>query len=183
MATKPRLAPITFYDADILFLNFAGQEKQYNAKGERNFCLKLDPETAALMKADGWNIKHLKARDDETEEQRQAYVQVKVRFDGARPPVVVIITSRGRTTMTEEVVELVDYMNIGKVDLIINPSRWEVNGETGIKAYLKSIYITINEDELELKYADVPELERGQEQLALEQSYEYAEVIEDGDEF
>lgn len=176
MAIKKRLNPITFTEADIIFKNFAGQEKQYNAKGARNFCLKLDPETAALMRADGWNIKQLKPREDE--DIPQDYVQVAVSFKG-RPPQIVIISSRGRTNMPEELVELVDYMDIANVDLIINPSFWDVNGNTGIKAYLKSIYITINEDELELKYADVPEIERGQAQLELEQSYEYAEVIED----
>ena len=49
-------------------------------------------------------------------------------------------------------------VDIRQVDLIINPYHWYVNGKGGVKAYLRSIYITIHEDALELKYRDIPEI-------------------------
>ena len=140
-------------DARIVFRNFAGAEGMYNREGDRNFCVLLEDDLAADMLKDGWNIKRLKPR--EGEEQGTAYIQVSVGFKG-RPPRMVMITSRGRVELGEEECILLDWADIDKVDLIIRPYHWNVNGRTGVKAYLKSIFVVIHEDYLELKYADVP---------------------------
>lgn len=140
-------------DARIVFRNFAGAEGMYNREGDRNFCVLLEDDLAADMLADGWNIKRLKPR--EGEENGTAYIQVSVGFKG-RPPRMVMITSKGRVDLDEESCILLDWADIDKVDLIIRPYHWNVNGRTGVKAYLKSIFVVIHEDYLELKYADVP---------------------------
>ena len=153
-------------DARIIFRNFAGKEGQYNRAGDRNFALLLDQDTAHNMAKDGWNIKTLRARDEGDADQ--PYIPVSVNFKGPRPPRVVMITSRGRTSLPEELVELLDYADIRTVDVILNPYEWVVNGKSGVKAYLKSIFVTIEEDALERKYADVPEIGAPPEQLAIE---------------
>ena len=142
-------------DVRIVFRNFAGLEGQYNREGDRNFSVILPDDVAEAMAQDGWNVKYLKARDEE--ETPTPYLQVAVNFKGPRPPRVVMVTSRNRTNLGEEECELLDWADISQVDLIVRPYNWSVNGKSGVKAYLKSIYVTINEDELELKYADVPE--------------------------
>lgn len=155
-------------DARILFRNFAGKEGMYNREGDRNFCVLLDPELAKDMKADGWNIKQLRAREEGDEPQD--YIQVSVSYKN-RPPRVMIVTSRGRTSIPEEMVEMLDWVDVKSVDLIVRPYHWNVSGKTGVKAYMQSIYITILEDALEQKYADVPyaELEgAGEAPLELE---------------
>ena len=139
----------------ILFRNFAGKEGKYNREGDRNFGVLLDDDIAEVMAKDGWNVKWLKARDED--EQEQAYLSVAVNFKG-RPPRVVMITSRGRTPLSEDDIEILDWADISNVDLIVRPYAWAVSDKTGIKAYLKSIFVTINEDALELKYADLDQL-------------------------
>ena len=166
----PNDGQLLIEDARIVFRNFSGKEGMYNAEGDRNFCVLLDDHLAKQLIDDGWNVKTLKARDEEDEPQ--PYIQVSVKYRGrngntVRPPTIVMITSKGRTALSEAECELLDWVEIKNVDLIVRPFQWAVNGKTGIKAYLKSLYITIQEDALQMKYADVPEVS-GNEQLAIE---------------
>lgn len=167
---KRQIPNLTMEDARILFRNFSGNAGKFNAAGNRNFCLVLTPEVAEAMEKDGWNIKYLKPRDEDDE--ATPYIKVKVNLTGNRPANVVMITSKGRNKLSEELMPIVDWADIAFVDVIINPYVWEVDGETGVSAYLKSIYIHVIEDELELKYANVPDsgqntLTMGQPQLQL----------------
>lgn len=147
---------VTMENVRIIFRNFAGKEGMYNREGDRNFAVLLDdPKTVEAMEQDGWNIKRLRAREEG--EIEQPYLQVSVNFKG-RPPRIVMITSRGRTTLKEDECEILDWADIRTVDLIVRPYEWAVNGKTGVKAYLQSIFVTIEEDALELKYADVDDI-------------------------
>jgi hypothetical protein len=139
----------------IIFRNFAGKEGQYNRAGDRNFGVILPNDVAEAMLADGWNVKYLKPREDDEEETETPWVSVSLNFDKGRPPKVMLVTTRGRTAMDEDSIEMLDWADIVNVDLIVRPYTWEVNGRTGIKAYLQSMYVTIEEDELERKYAEM----------------------------
>lgn len=142
----------------IVFRNFSGAEGKYNRAGDRNFAALLDDETANAMANDGWNIKYLKPREEG--DAPQAYIPVKVSYKG-RPPKVVMITSRGKSNLGEDMVSILDWAEIKNVDLTLNPYEWEVNGKSGVTAYLKTIFVTIHEDALDLKYADVPDSAAG----------------------
>ena len=152
----PRDGTVVMEDARLVFRNFEGREDVYNREGDMNFSVLLDEEVARMMLEDGWNIKFLKPREDDEEKVQQAYLQVSVGFK-VMPPKIVMITSGGRTILGEDDVKILDWVDIKLVDLIVRPYRWAVGDKTGIKAYLKSMFITIEEDPLELKYAqDLP---------------------------
>jgi len=144
---------IVLEDVQLRFRNFAGREGMYNALGDRNFAVLLPKHIADEMVQNGWNVKLLKARDEDEEDQ--PYISVKVNFKSQRPPLIKMITSRGTTILDEESVDVLDWVDIQQVDLMINPYEWNVGGKTGVKAYLQSMYITIIEDPLEAKYADI----------------------------
>lgn len=139
----------------IIFRNFSGKEGQYNREGDRNFGVILPPDVAEKMAADGWNVKWLKPRDDDEEETETPWLAVSVNFDKGKPPKIMLVTDRGRTSLDSDTVDTLDWADITNVDLIVRPYTWEVSGRTGIKAYLQSMYVTIEEDELERKYAEM----------------------------
>lgn len=149
-----QLEPIVLEGRRIVFRNFSGEEGKFNAAGKRNFNVLLEQEEAELMLKDGWNVKYLQPREEGDEPIPR--LEVAVNF-GRRPPRIVLITSKGKTPLGEAEVSLLDWADIINVDLIVRPYQWEVNGKTGVKAYLNSIYVTIREDELELKYGEVPD--------------------------
>lgn len=140
--------------ARIGFRNFSGEEGRFNPKGRRNFCVFLEEDIAKDMEKEGWNVKWLQPREEGDE--LQAYLQVKVVF-GKIPPKIVLVTMRGKTRLDEDTVNILDWAEIQNVDLVIRPYNWEVNGSTGVSAYIKTMYVTLREDEFESKYYDVPD--------------------------
>lgn len=147
-------------NARIIFRNFSGKETQYNRAGDRNFCVVLDdlPLIEGLA-ADGWNVKTLEANDKRDE--AFSFLRVKVNF-GNRPPKIYSVTRGNKPVLLdEETVGELDYADIKYADVEINPHYWEVGGKSGISAYVKSMYVVLEEDRFASKYAmeEAPEEE------------------------
>lgn len=141
-------------NARLAFRNFSGKEGKYNQAGKRNFCILLNAEDTEKLEAQGWNVKQLAARD-ETEEP-QPYIQVSVAF-GHIPPKIVMKANHGIQELDESSINTLDWADISEADVIFRPYVWNVNGKSGVKAYLKRLYVTLQEDEFEAKYLDVPD--------------------------
>lgn len=146
---------ITMEGARIGFRNFSGKEGPYNLKGQRNFCVFLDEDLATRLQKDRWNVKWPK--NPVPNDDRKPYLPVAVNFDNF-PPKVVIIKNKKKEDLTEEDIHILDWVEIENVDIIIRPYNWEAQGKSGVKAYLKTMYITIIQDAFEEKYNSVPDI-------------------------
>lgn len=148
----PDRPTITIENAKLIFKNFSGAEGPFNRKGQRSFCVLLeDDNLVKQLEADGWNVKYTKPREEGDEPE--PYLPVEVKFENF-PPSITQITSSGKTRVTEDMVETLDWSDFKLVDLVVNPYDWTMpNGDSGRKAYLKTMFVTLNEDDLERKYA------------------------------
>lgn len=133
-------------DAHLRYLNFEGREGVFNEKGQRSFCCDIDEELAEQLARDGWNVRWTKVQEEG--ERSIPYVNIAVGYKRL-PPRIILIADRARTVMDEDSVEILDGVQIKTVDLIARGREYEPGK---IKAYLKSMYITITQDALERKY-------------------------------
>lgn len=152
--SKPKkfVPEIGMEDARIIFRNFRGEEQRYNPSGKRNFCVVIPEEMEEKLIADGWNIKYLAPRDED--DRKTAYLQVAVSYDNY-PPAVYMISNGRKTLLGPETIELLDRAEIENVDLVISPYVWELSGGSGVKAYLKEMYVTVRVSRFAEKYADM----------------------------
>jgi hypothetical protein len=134
------------------FKNFSGAPTKFNPQGgKRTFNIELDPELAQQLIDEGWNVRLRTPRDED--EEPLHYMEVTCRFDNY-PPNMFMIAGKVRTRLDEESVSELDYGRILEADLTISPYEWETSTGSGIKAYLKTGYFIMEEDDWADKYAE-----------------------------
>ena len=131
------------------FRNFQGKETDYNPAGRRNFCVFIPEDIEEQLKADGWNVKHTRPRDPD--EAPRPYLQVAVSYENY-PPKVYTLAGNRKTLLDDKSIGELDHAEIESVDLIIRPYQWSTHTGSGVKAYLKTMYVTIKPDPFAGKY-------------------------------
>lgn len=141
-------------EAQIIWRNFSGAPSKYNADGERNFCvvLKDNVEYEKLIE-EGWNAK---VREPDGEDPL-FYLKVKVNVDGKYPPRIKMIFGDKAVDVDRNNIELLDGADIRYCDMVISPYEWEMNGNKGIAAYLKELYVICNTSRIGEKYTQYDE--------------------------
>lgn len=134
--------------------NFSGKPTKFDAQGgKRTFCIELDQDLADQLSAEGWAVKVRPPRDEDGDPLY--FLQVSVRFEPI-PANVWLVSRHGKQLLDDQTIGMLDWAEIENVDIVIRPYNWEnARGEHGVKAYVKTMYVTLSEDEFADKYADV----------------------------
>ncbi len=145
------------------FKNFSGTARPpYTPAGKRSFHVVLSDSVAEKLRNDGWNVKTLASRDEEDPDIQ--YIKVSVGFSsGSEPPFVVMKTANKTVKLTEKTIGQLDSAEIKQVNLVIRPydlSKYSLAGPTRVTGYLKSMEVTIEEDDIQSRYSgledDIP---------------------------
>lgn len=140
------LSNLTIRDAIIIFRNFSGTRDKYKSN-VRGFSVVVTDPLAAQLAQDGWNIRPLRMRDGDEEQRYQLPVTVGFKV---RPPKIICVNGfdgQG-VELTEGNIATLDWCKILKADVVIRPREYTVNGKSGIKAYLQSLGVIIESDEV-----------------------------------
>lgn len=140
-------------DARIIWRNFRGEGGRYNKEGERNFCLVIpDQEAADALSAEGFNVKIKPPREEG--DAPFMYLKIKVNFND-RGPNIYVQSGNSRIRLNEDTVRRLDRIDLMSVDMDIQRGReqWEINGQTGYAAYLRSMLAYQEVDRFAERYA------------------------------
>ena len=151
----PYIDDIILENTRIIHRNFEGKAGQYNRAGDRSFSAVIDPSLVDGLRELGWQVRELPPREGIEGSESLFFISTRVNFESNRPPEIYLVTKNGLVQLTSETVKTLDNAEIVKVDCTLHPHKWENNGKSGVKAYLRNMYVTIREDVLANKYEEM----------------------------
>jgi hypothetical protein len=123
---------VEFKNAKIILPNFSGRPTHQTARGDRNFTLLLDEETANSLIKKRWPVKHV---------ENEYWVKISVGYSN-RSPRVIVINSGEETELTESTINMLDTVEIDTAEVEIFPYEWVVGRRTGVKPFLSKLIVT-----------------------------------------
>jgi hypothetical protein len=165
----------TMQDVELMYKNFTGAEDRYNEAGRRNFAVVIPPEDVEHMQSLGWHLRRndakMKVGDEwviDPDGEPKYTLKINIAFTGFRPPTIVMITQKGKRplcqkraddTINPNEINVIQWANISKTDLAFRPYEYEPGK---FSAWLTSLYVTLELDELAEMYEDVPDAGSGE---------------------
>lgn len=134
---------------DVRYRNFAGNVSQYNSTGAKKFNLVLNEDIALDLLKRGFNV-HSKELDNG---DIMYSLDVFINY-GNYSPNIYAIAGDTKKLLDDKTIKSLQGADIIKADLCIRPYHWKAAGnKSGIKAYVKYMYVTIEVDPFADEYA------------------------------
>ena len=128
---------INIESAMIIWKNFSGERDKFNP-GKRGFSVVIDDTVMAdELRQEGWNVKDRPLQEGADDSEQEWTLPVKLNMN--RYTQVWLIVGNHKTLLDEDTVSQLDVVDIVNCDISIRPYEWEMNGRTGITAYVDSM--------------------------------------------
>ena len=103
-----------------------------------------------MLRKKGFRVREIAPNKYNDETTYILKVKVSYRFDA---PNVFVLSQMGKRRLEEDTVGELDHLSISKCDISIVGSNWTIpSGDSGVTAYLRSAYVTLNIDPLDAEY-------------------------------
>jgi len=147
----------------LMYRNFEGRPTRVNPNGGKRACsIRLDEEAALILRDQfGLYVKQNEVRSEG--EQPDWHMPIEARYDpkfAVRDPKIVLITTatNGRpvqTLLTEATIGIIDHSDITDCNVTVRVRNWNVMDKSGCKAYLRAMDITVYQDAVEQRIANM----------------------------
>lgn len=132
---------VSFVNVDPVFRNFAGEERQYNRFGDRNFGIVIDEQTAKNLERNGWRIRWMKPKVG----AKIPYLFIKVMPNEAIPEIT-LRSNGNEAILALEEWNTLDYLPIRIVKMTVHAKAWQFQGKEGITALLDTLIVTTDKE-------------------------------------
>lgn len=143
---------------EIFMINFAGRKSDANPQGHRQFAMKIpSQELADKMAEEGWSVWYTKESEKYGEPNPCITVEMRWHYEDDLKhlsPKIYRCTRKNPegVLLTEDIVGDLEDDDIEDIVLWINPRRWTVNGKSGIKAYVHSMWLKVEDSNPSAKF-------------------------------
>lgn len=160
---RPWVPDIEISDAQIkwAFSHFDGREDTFNAEGDHNFQIILPEGMVPELRQQGWSIREMPGYEEGDPSEFLLKVKISYRFEA---PKIYLIKTNPETGVTRkyrcEQRDLADITRrtTKKIDVIIKPNFWSHGQSSGITAYVKELYATVEQSRFADRYDDLVEI-------------------------
>lgn len=138
------------------FSHFDGREDTFNAKGNHDFQIMLEPDVAERLLAEGWNVRTMDGYEEGDPPEHLLKVKISYKYE---PPKIYLIKGDRKLRADERDLADIRRDTCERIDVIITPSRWVNGPNSGITAYAKELYAKVKESRFSAMYADLEEMQ------------------------
>lgn len=149
---------ITIRDANITKTNFAGRadDRGFDQEGKRYILVRLDPDDADRLRADGWPVKRTKERPERPDYEPYDFLKIKINFNGfyyqglRKSSRVYMVTKNNNTLLEADDAYKLDENYIEKADIKVDLVYYKTYDQWSV--VLESGFFTIEPDDLYEEY-------------------------------